>query len=348
MAKTVDHKQLKNIRLNVTNIRSSLVSANKTLASLRSEKLLLIKKQIEDKKLKDKEAKVEKKVPATALGRFMNEPIKSTKSFFQKLLELGATILLGQLITVWPRLMARFNQWKENMSGIIEGVVKTFTIIGSGITGFVKWIGGINTQDIDQRTSQLDKETDAVMKNVDVVSQEADDASSMLGKKDDSGAKPDNDNETRETKEEKNLDKNNEKSKKLKSTGPSSTPNLNNNQNQNEYISGSGETVYPARESKLKTPNAGVIKGLTRNQIDSILATPAGTFSPIADVRVTDKLKNEVRQHLSSAVIKPVSNKKDKVIEELNSKKTGNGKTKTTLVTVTQTKEKLVVVPTTV
>ena len=54
MAKTVDHKQLKRIKLNITNIRSSLVSANKTLASLRAEKELLIKKQIEEKKLKDK------------------------------------------------------------------------------------------------------------------------------------------------------------------------------------------------------------------------------------------------------------------------------------------------------
>ena len=62
MAKTVDHKQLKRIKLNITNIRSSLVSANKTLASLRAEKELLIKKQIEEKKLKDKEAKWRRKL----------------------------------------------------------------------------------------------------------------------------------------------------------------------------------------------------------------------------------------------------------------------------------------------
>ena len=341
MAKTVDHKQLKRIKLNITNIRSSLVSANKTLASLRAEKELLIKKQIEDKKLKDKEAKVEKKVPLTALGRFMNEPIKSTKSFFQKLLEFGAIILLGQLISSWPKLMEKFNQWKANISGLIEGVVKTFTIIGSGITGFVKWIGGINTQDIDQRTSQLDKETDTVMKNMDVVSQEADDAVGMTREKDESGGKPDNDKPSEQKKAKKDIEK---KDKKPKDS--SLKPNLKHNDNQDEYTRGrSGENVFPARQSKIKTPNAGVIKGLTRNQIDSILGTPTGEFSHIANVRVTDRLKSEVRQHLSSSAVKPVSNKKDKVIEKLNSKQTGNGKNKITMFTLTQLEEKYVPIP---
>ena len=338
MTKTVDNKQLKKIKLNITNIRSSLVSANKTLASLRAEKELLIKKQIEDKKLKDKEAKVEKKVPVTALGRFMNEPIKSTKGFFQKLLEFGATILLGQLISAWPKLMERFNQWKENNKALIDGVVKTFTIIGSGITGFVKWIGGINTQDIDQRTSQLDKETDTVMKNMDVVAQEADDAVGMTQEKDDSGGKPDNDKPSEQKKVEKDIEK---KDKKPKDSS-SPTPNLKQNDNQDEYKSGrSGENVFPARQSKIKTPNAGVIKGLTRNQIDSILGTPTGEFSYIANVRVTDRLKNEVRQHLSSAAVKPVD-KTTKKIETLNSKQTGKGKNKTTLLALSRTEEKLV------
>lgn len=343
MAKTVDHKQLKRIKLNITNIRSSLVSANKTLASLRAEKELLIKKQIEDKKLKDKEAKIEKKVPLTALGRFMNEPIKSTKGFFEKLLEFGATILLGQLISAWPQLMEKFNQWKANISGLIEGVVKTFTIIGSGITGFVKWIGGINTDDIDQRTAQIDKETDTVMKNVDVVAQEATDAASMADQKEEASGKPDNDKPPEQKKAEKDIEKKDKKSKDV-----SSPPKLNlkNNDNQDEYTRGrSGEDVFPARQSKIKTPNAGVIKGLTRNQIDSILGTPVGEFSPIANVRVTDKLKSEVRQHLSSSAVKPVSNKKDKVIEELNSKQTGNGKNKTTILAFNQLEEKFVPVP---
>ena len=334
MAKTVDHKQLKNIRLNITNIRSSLVSANKTLASLRAEKVLLIKKQIEDKKLKDKEAKVEKKVPATALGKFVNEPIKSARSFFEKLV---------QLISAWPKLMENFNKWKENNKAIIDGVVKTFTIIGSGITGFVKWIGGINTSDIDQRTAQIDKETDTVLKNVDVVAQEASDAAGMADQKEETSGTPDNDKPSEQKKAEKDLDKKDKEDKKLKDKEDKPKKS-----EQKPNLSGggtpdtSGESTFPAKGSKLKTPNGAFIKGLSRNKIDSILATPSGEFSDLANIRVTDKLKSEIRQHMSSAAIRPASNKKDNTIKKLNSKQTGNGKNEKTVYVVKQTEEKIV------
>jgi len=342
MAKTVDHKQLKNIRLNITNIRSSLVSANKTLASLRAEKVLLIKKQIEDKKLKDKEAKVEKKVPATALGKFVNEPIKSARSFFEKLVQFGATVLIGQLISAWPKLMENFNKWRENNKAIIDGVVKTFTIIGSGITGFVQWIGGINTSDIDQRTAQIDKETDAVVKNVDVVAQEATDAASMADEKEETSETPDNDKSSEQKKAEKDLDKKDKEDKKLKDK--EDTPKKS---KQKPNLSGgtpdtSGENTFPAKGSKLKTPNGAFIKGLSRNKIDSILATPSGEFSDLANIRVTEKLKSEIRQHMSSSAVRTVSNNKDNTIKKLNSKQTGNGKNEKTVYVVKQTEEKIV------
>ena len=341
MAKTVDHKQLKNIRLNITNIRSSLVSANKTLASLRAEKVLLIKKQIEDKKLKDKEAKVEKKVPATALGKFVDAPIKSARSFFEKLVQFGATVLIGQLISAWPKLMENFNKWKENNKAIIDGVVKTFTIIGSGITGFVQWIGGINTSDIDQRTAQIDKETDAVVKNVDVVAQEATDAASMADEKEETSETPDNDKSSEQKKAEKDLDKKDKEDKKLKEDKPKKSeqkPNLSGGGTPDT----SGESTFPAKGSKLKTPNGAFIKGLSRNKIDSILATPSGDFSDLANIRVTDKLKSEIRQHMSSAAVRTVSNNKDNTIKKLNSKQTGNGKNEKTVYVVKQIEEKIV------
>tara|TARA_B100000287_G_scaffold11502_1_gene11682 strand:+ start:209 stop:1234 length:1026 start_codon:yes stop_codon:yes gene_type:complete len=337
MTKTIEGKQLKRIKLNITNIRSTLVDANKTLASLRAEKELLIKKQIEEKKLKDKEAKMEKKSPSTAIGKFIDSPIKSAKSFVQKLVQLASTVLIGQLISTWPKLQDNFNTWKENNKAIIDGVVKTFTIIGSGITGFVKWIGGINTSDIDQRTAQLDKETDTVMKNVDVVAQEADDALSMTNQKDETSGTPDNDNDTKETKTEKDINKDvNKKDKKPNSKKDAPKPNLSGGGTPDT----SGDRTFPAKTSTIKTPNSGVIKGLTRNQIDSILSTPSGEYSPIANVRVTDKLKSEVRQHLTSASLKSVS--RQKKIDTLNSKPTGNGKGKTTILVATQTKEQLV------
>ena len=335
MAKTVDHKQLKNIKLNITNIRSSLVSANKTLASLRAEKELVIKKQIEEKKLKDKEAKMEKKTPATAIGKALKSPIKSAQSLIEKIVQFGATVLIGQLISSWPKLMENFKKWKEDNKLIIDGVVKTFQVIGSGITGFVKWIGGINTDDIDQRTAQIDKETDTVLKNVDVVAQEATDAASMADQKEETSGTPDNDKPPEQKKAEKDLDKKDKKEKPK--TAPK--PNLSGGGAPPDT---SGESTFPAKTSKLKTPNASFIRGLSKNKIDSILSTPSGKVSDIANIRVTDKLKSEIRQHVSSASVKTVSNNKFNTIKKLNSKQTGNGKTRTTIIVATQTEEKIV------
>ena len=342
MAKTVDHKQLKNIKLNITNIRSSLVSANKTLASLRAEKELLIKKQIEEKKLKDKEAKLEKKPAATPLGKVLKSPIKSAQNLIEKIVQFGATVLIGQLISAWPKLMENFKKWKEDNKAIIDGVVKTFQVIGSGITGFVKWIGGINTADIEGRTAQIDKETDEVQKNMDVVAQEADDAVGMMGEKDESGATQNN-NESKSSNEKKDLNKKDTKKPNLNKKAPK--PDLT---GRGGPPDSSGENTFPARESKLNTPNSSFIKGLSRNKIDSILSTPSGQVSDIANIRVTDKLKSEVRQHMASSSVKSVSKDKSNTINKLNSKQTGNGKTKTTIVMVKSTEEKLVpvVVPT--
>ena len=341
MAKTVDHKQIKNIRLNITNIRSSLVSANKTLASLRSEKELLIKKQIEEKKLKDKEAKMEQKAPITPLGKFIDSPIKSAQSLIEKIVQFGATVLIGQLISTWPKLMDNFRKWKEDNKLIIDGVVKTFEVIGSGITGFVKWIGGINTSDIEQRTAQIDKETDNVVKNLDVVAQEASDAAGMADQKEETSGTPDNNKPSEQKKAETDIEKKEKENKKLKDKEDKPKKSQ-----QKPNLSGgtpdtSGESTFPAKGSKLKTPNAAFIKSLSKNKIDSILGTPSGQFSDIANIRVTEKLKSEIRQHMSSVSVKPVSNQKDKVIEKLNSKPTGN-KTKTTVVVMKQTEEKIV------
>ena len=337
MAKTVDHKQLKNIKLNITNIRSSLVSANKTLASLRAEKELVIKKQIEEKKLKDKEAKMEEKTPSTALGKTLKSPIKSAQSLIEKIVQFGATVLIGQLISSWPKLMENFKKWKEDNKVIIDGVVKTFQVIGSGIVGFVKWIGGINTDDIDKRTSQIDKETDAATKNMDVVAQEASDAASMADEKDETSGTPDNDKPSEQKKAEKDIDKKDKKPNLKKNNAPK--PNLSGGGAPPDTT---GEKTFPAKGSKLKTPNASFIKTLSKNKIDSILATPSGQFSTIANIRVTDKLKSEIRQHVSSASVKSVSNNKSNTINKLNSKQTGNGKTKTTIIVATQKEEKIV------
>jgi len=337
MTRTVDSKQLKRIKLNITNIRSSLVDANKTLANLRAEKKLLFKKQIEDKKLKDKEKKLEK-TPVTSLGKAVNAPIKSAKSFIDKVVQLGATILVGQLVTAWPKLMENFKKWKENNKAIIGGVVKTFQIIGSGITGFVKWIGGINTDDIDKRTSQIDKETAEVEKNIDVVAIEAEDALGNANQKDESSATPDNDSDTKQTKQEKDPNKNINEPNLNKTDSKKSKPDLSGGTSSSGDMS--GEKSFPLKQSKLQTPNASKIKALNRNQIDSILATPSGQFSPIAQIPVTNKVKSEIRQHLTNISIKSVSRQKN--IDTLNSMKTGNGKGKTTIIVATQTKEKIV------
>ena len=99
----MQQEKVKKLKINVTNLRSALVDANKTLGEISAEKKSLLEKQIQQQKIKEKEEKLTtKRSPLQKAGDTVKKAAKSVMGFFEKVIQFGATILIGQLITALP------------------------------------------------------------------------------------------------------------------------------------------------------------------------------------------------------------------------------------------------------
>ena len=110
----MQQEKVKSLKINVTNLRSALLDANKTLEEISNEKKSLLEKQVQQQKIKEKEDKLTtKKSPLKKAGEAVKSAAKGVQGFFDKVIQFGATILIGQLITALPGLIEKFIEWKE-------------------------------------------------------------------------------------------------------------------------------------------------------------------------------------------------------------------------------------------
>ena len=110
--------QIKQLKLNATNIKNTLFNKNKELKKLRlQEKNLFQIQQIERKRLQ-KEAFVEsQKTDGGALGRIGSRLLSGPMSLFDKIKEFFGTILLGILINNLPRIYAAIQNFLMKING---------------------------------------------------------------------------------------------------------------------------------------------------------------------------------------------------------------------------------------
>ena len=53
-------------------------------------------------------------------GETVKSAAKGVQGFFDKVIQFGATILIGQLITALPGLIEKFKEWKERNKNLIN------------------------------------------------------------------------------------------------------------------------------------------------------------------------------------------------------------------------------------
>ena len=171
-------EKVKSLKINVTNLRSALLDANKTLEEISSEKKSLLEKQVQQQKIKEKEDKLTtKRSPIKKAGEAVKSAAKGVQGFFDKVIQFGATILIGQLITALPGLIEKFKEWKENNKMLINGVIGTVKALGTGLKNITKFFTGVNFDDQDKRKQEINKEVDILNKNLDVVDKETEEFS---------------------------------------------------------------------------------------------------------------------------------------------------------------------------
>jgi len=166
-------EKVKSLKINVTNLRSALLDANKTLEEISSEKKSLLEKQVQQQKIKEKEDKLTtKRSPIKKAGEAVKSAAKGVQGFFDKVIQFGATILIGQLITALPGLIEQFKEWKERNKNLINFAFKTLQIVGTGLKNITEFFTGVNFDDQDKRKEEINKEVELLNKNLDVVDKE--------------------------------------------------------------------------------------------------------------------------------------------------------------------------------
>ena len=193
----MQQEKVKSLKINVTNLRSALLDANKTLEEISNEKKSLLEKQVQQQKIKEKEDKLTtKRSPLKKAGEAVKSAANSVQGFFDKVIQFGATILIGQLITALPGLIEKFKEWKERNKNLINFAFNTLQLVGTGLKNITEFFTGVNFDDQDKRKEEINKEVEVLNKNLDVVDKETEEFSGESSKEESKGS--DNVNENKE------------------------------------------------------------------------------------------------------------------------------------------------------
>ena len=336
----MQQEKVKKLKINVTNLRSALVDANKTLGEISAEKKSLLEKQIQQQKIKEKEEKLTtKRSPLKKAGDAVKNAAKSVMGFFEKVIQFGATILIGQLITALPGLIEKFKEWKERNKNLINFAFKTLQIVGTGLKNITEFFTGVNFDDQDKRKEEINKEVEILNKNLDVVDKETAEFSGESSKEESKGS--DNVNENKEFNKsigkENNtkIDKDPADKKTTISQGSGSDVKLDSTERD-------GVGVLPEEDRKrfkLTTENdeSRMEKSLSDAYARKNNYIQSGDTSKLQGVNRKIEYYEKVLDQPSTLVVR--SNDFNKKIETIKSKPT-NTKTKTKIIVATKTIEK--------
>lgn len=122
--------QLQQLKLNVTNIRSVLKSANKQNLNLRKDNKRLISQEIKENKVKRKESKIEKKISSTSSPLAAAKEIASpSMGLFDKVINFGTLLLAGVFANAIPGVFKKIDKFREDNKEIIDAVTTTMGVV---------------------------------------------------------------------------------------------------------------------------------------------------------------------------------------------------------------------------
>ena len=132
-------QQAEQLKINVSNIRSSLLIGTKRtqVLKIRKEKLL---DDIEQKKLIQQEEKnLEQTKKPKKIG-VLKSPVKKVANVFDNIMKFGSIILTGILVNALPKMMDTIKKVFNSVSGFFSRVFNFFK-------PFVSFVTGINFED---------------------------------------------------------------------------------------------------------------------------------------------------------------------------------------------------------
>jgi len=127
--KTTQVKEVKKLKLNVTNINSFLKKSNKDYVAIKKNNKRLVSDQVKRKKTKEKEKTIEKKsVGGSALSN-VKDVAKSSVGIFDKILSFGGILLSGILLNALPSIKKKVDKFAKDNKEIIGNVTKSLIVV---------------------------------------------------------------------------------------------------------------------------------------------------------------------------------------------------------------------------
>ena len=336
----MQQEKVKSLKINVTNLRSALLDANKTLEEISNEKKSLLEKQVQQQKIKEKEDKLTtKRSPLKKAGEAVKSAAKSVQGFFDKVIQFGATILIGQLITALPGLIEKFKEWKENNKMLIDGVIGTVKALGTGLKNITEFFTGVNFDDQDKRKEEINKEVGILNENLDVIDKETEEFSGESSSEE-SEVSTENKSEN-----QNNIRENNELVKKEPTEKNTTISKGSGSDIQLDSTERDGVGVLSEEDrKKFKVSKTGLDKSrIEKNLADAYVRKneyiQSGDTSKLNGVN--KKIENYEKQlNIMSPTLIIKSNDQSKRIDTIKSKKTNGSSEKQKIIVMTKTVEK--------
>ena len=163
-------QQAEQLKINVSNIRSSLLIGTKRtqVLKIRKEKLL---DDIEQKKLIQQEEKNLEQTKKPKKISVLKSPVKKVANVFDNIMKFGAIVLTGILVNALPKMMDTIKKVFNSISGFFSRVFNFFK-------PFISFVTGIKFNDRDSENKKLMDDAENLKKQLKPL----DDITSKVGK----------------------------------------------------------------------------------------------------------------------------------------------------------------------
>ena len=127
---TIQVKEVKKLKLNVTNINSFLKKSSKDYTKVKKNNKRLVSDQVKRKKTKEKEKTIEKKgLSGSSPLSNVKQVAESSAGIFDKILSFGGILLSGILLNALPSIKKKVDKFAKDNKEIIGNVTKSLIVV---------------------------------------------------------------------------------------------------------------------------------------------------------------------------------------------------------------------------
>ena len=170
-------QQAEQLKINVSNIRSSLLIGTKRtqVLKIRKEKLL---DDIEQKKLIQQEEKNLEQTKKPKKISVLKSPVKKVANVFDNIMKFGTIVLTGILLNALPKMMDTIKKVFNSISGFFSRVFNFFK-------PFISFVTGIKFDEKDNQNKKLIDDAENLKKQLKPLDKVTDKVNKLTGDFDD-------------------------------------------------------------------------------------------------------------------------------------------------------------------